>query len=384
MEVNADNKDGTGGKLASEYSSLLKCLWLDNKPSTTPYQFKTVLGKINPEYSTFQQHDAHEVINFLLDKLHEDLNRVKKKEWYEELEGDGTNDAVIGLEAWTKHSTRHNSIIKDTIGSQCRSQLVCPDCGKVAVKYDYQHTIELAIPIGDTKTVNILYIPSKDNVQRVPILLNVAINRLNKISSIYDAVKTTLRLSADETPRYIFETSNEHRSITRILQDDESMLHIKDGSTFIGFDNSDQSKFPGKFFVYHRIIKDGRYTPGGFPHLISFDPTWSCARIRTAVWEVIYKYIKKDTKLGKIIKEAERQGPKKALVALMKYSEFFPLRLTDVHGKPVTPTHMSTSFTTSTLPGIEDFSAAGGIVIVYYYTYYHYHHYHYHYHYHYH
>lgn len=75
----------------------MKSLWLDNKASVTPYQFKTILGKINPEYATFQQHDAHEVINFLLDKLHEDLNRVIKKEWYEELEGDGTNDGSIGI-----------------------------------------------------------------------------------------------------------------------------------------------------------------------------------------------------------------------------------------------------------------------------------------------
>jgi len=33
----------------------------------------------------------------LLDKLHEDMNRVIKKEWYEELEGDGTNDGSIGI-----------------------------------------------------------------------------------------------------------------------------------------------------------------------------------------------------------------------------------------------------------------------------------------------
>ena len=209
-------------------------------------------------------------------------------------------------------------MIKDTIGSQCRSQLVCPDCGKVAVKYEYQHTIELAIPRGDTKTVNFLYIPSKDNVQNTPVLLNIAVNRLNKISSIKEAVKANLRLTTDEVPLYIFETTNDHRTVTRLLRDDDSVLHIKDGGTFIGYDNSEQSKLSGKFFVYHRIIKDSKYQPAGFPHLVSFDPSWSCARVRTAVWEAIYKYIRKDSQLGKIIKDAERQGPKKAIVTLMK------------------------------------------------------------------
>jgi ubiquitin carboxyl-terminal hydrolase 4/11/15 len=41
----------------------------------------------------YQQQDAQELVGFLLDGLHEDLNRVAKKPYYE-LESDGRPDEV--------------------------------------------------------------------------------------------------------------------------------------------------------------------------------------------------------------------------------------------------------------------------------------------------
>lgn len=68
-ELNTTSVDGTGGKLATQYASLMQSLWFDNLTSLAPTELKNLLGKIREEYAGFQQHDAHEVVELLLDKV---------------------------------------------------------------------------------------------------------------------------------------------------------------------------------------------------------------------------------------------------------------------------------------------------------------------------
>jgi ubiquitin carboxyl-terminal hydrolase 4/11/15 len=46
-------------------------------------------------FSGYNQHDSGELITYLLDGLHEDLNRVKQKPYTEIKDYDGRPDAVI-------------------------------------------------------------------------------------------------------------------------------------------------------------------------------------------------------------------------------------------------------------------------------------------------
>ena len=45
-------------------------------------------------FSGFAQHDAQEYMSFLLDGLHEDVNRVKKKPYVEQVDSGGRPDEV--------------------------------------------------------------------------------------------------------------------------------------------------------------------------------------------------------------------------------------------------------------------------------------------------
>jgi hypothetical protein len=95
-------------------------------------------------------------------QLHEDLNIVVKKPYTERPEGNGTNDREIADLAWERHGQRENSIIRDIVGSQMRSQVTCLQCGKVSVCFEYQQTIQMAIPRNNNRVVRILYIPQYD------------------------------------------------------------------------------------------------------------------------------------------------------------------------------------------------------------------------------
>jgi len=141
QDLNVSNRDGTGGKLAEQYLKLLEQLWFDcSKRSVSIHELKATIGRINNEYAGLAQQDAHELIELLLDKLHEDLNRVSIKPYTERLEGDGSNDHEIAKATWTLHSKREDSIIRDLMGGLMRSQLTCPDCKKVSVSYEYHTT----------------------------------------------------------------------------------------------------------------------------------------------------------------------------------------------------------------------------------------------------
>ena len=51
--------------------------------SVIPRAFKAALARFAPQFAGYQQQDSQELLAFLLDGLHEDLNRVKKKHYIE-------------------------------------------------------------------------------------------------------------------------------------------------------------------------------------------------------------------------------------------------------------------------------------------------------------
>ena len=52
------------------------------------------VGRFAPQFSGYQQQDSQELLAFLLDGLHEDLNRVKKKPYVEIPDHGGRPDEV--------------------------------------------------------------------------------------------------------------------------------------------------------------------------------------------------------------------------------------------------------------------------------------------------
>ena len=84
-ELNVDNPLGSGGALVRAYVDVLKSLWYgeySHGPIFTPTRFKQTLADFSPMFSGNEQHDAQELATFLLDGLHEDLNRVVGKKPY--------------------------------------------------------------------------------------------------------------------------------------------------------------------------------------------------------------------------------------------------------------------------------------------------------------
>jgi len=106
-EINADNVLGTQGKLAVQFAKLMNEMWNDEDPVVTPWSFKKVVGNFQPMFSGFAQHDSAELLSFVLDGLHEDLNRVIKKPYYEMPDLlPSTSEQKCAELAWKYHFTQ--------------------------------------------------------------------------------------------------------------------------------------------------------------------------------------------------------------------------------------------------------------------------------------
>ncbi|XP_054406205.1 ubiquitin carboxyl-terminal hydrolase 4 isoform X3 [Pongo pygmaeus] len=91
-EINRDNPLGMKGEIAEAYAELIKQMWSGRDAHVAPRMFKTQVGRFAPQFSGYQQQDSQELLAFLLDGLHEDLNRVKKKPYLELKDANGRPD----------------------------------------------------------------------------------------------------------------------------------------------------------------------------------------------------------------------------------------------------------------------------------------------------
>lgn len=111
-DLNRDNPLGTGGRLLEEFAELMHIMWSGKFGTRAPHKFRGFLGKCRPQYSGADQQDAQELINDMIDMLHEDGNRVKKKPCVAALEDkfiEKTELHRVGQESWRRFLRRNRS-----------------------------------------------------------------------------------------------------------------------------------------------------------------------------------------------------------------------------------------------------------------------------------
>jgi ubiquitin carboxyl-terminal hydrolase 8 len=142
-EINRKNPLGSGGRVSTAYGSLLNEIWSGEFSALAPRLLKQTVGSFAPQFNNVYQHDSHEFCSFLMDGIHEDLNRVVTKPYVEELEGFGMPDEKAAIESWKNHLLRHDSIIVDHFQGMHRSHLTCPICGRESIKFDVYSSLSL-------------------------------------------------------------------------------------------------------------------------------------------------------------------------------------------------------------------------------------------------
>eukprot|EP01135_Chromosphaera_perkinsii_P012431 Nk52_evm42s2657 gene=Nk52_evmTU42s2657 len=145
-----NSSSGMRGKLVESFASLINDLWSHSQgTSVSASRFKRQIEGYAPQFCGFSQQDSQELLRFLLDGLHEDLNRVRKKPKYEQLtdeQEESMSHQQISDWKWNNYLQRDSSFITDIFLGQLKSTVECLTCKHQSVTFDPFWDLSLPIP----------------------------------------------------------------------------------------------------------------------------------------------------------------------------------------------------------------------------------------------
>ena len=180
-DINTTNPLGHEGRLAQVYAILINNIWKRfnqqvlpkqkrvtapgsyapvNAPALTPKTFKESLGKFNEHFAGNEQHDAQELLAFLLGGLSEDLNRIQNKPYIEAPDSDGRPDSELADIWWSNHLKREMSIVVAMFTGQYKSLLRCKTCKYESARFEPFSVLQLPLPEDDTVPVSLIFYSS--------------------------------------------------------------------------------------------------------------------------------------------------------------------------------------------------------------------------------
>uniref|UniRef100_A0A671Y200 Ubiquitin carboxyl-terminal hydrolase 8 n=1 Tax=Sparus aurata TaxID=8175 RepID=A0A671Y200_SPAAU len=147
-DINRYNILGHKGEVAEEFGVIMKALWAGLYKCISPRDFKITIGKINEQFAGYDQQDSQELLLFLMDGLHEDLNKADNRKRYKEEENDHLDDQTAADLAWSKHKMLNESIIVALFQGQFKSTLQCLTCHRKS--RTFETFMYLSLPLAST------------------------------------------------------------------------------------------------------------------------------------------------------------------------------------------------------------------------------------------
>ncbi|KAK6635733.1 hypothetical protein RUM44_000987 [Polyplax serrata] len=141
----------TKGEVAEEMAAVVKTLWSGQFRSIACRDFKSTVGAFKTEYATYEQQDSHEFLTFLMDWLHNDLNKV--------VVADSTNSKskMNDMEkAWWDFKQKNESLISTLFYGLQKSTLTCVKCDEASVTYEPFSNLSLIIPDSECSSAEVL------------------------------------------------------------------------------------------------------------------------------------------------------------------------------------------------------------------------------------
>ncbi|XP_057606399.1 ubiquitin carboxyl-terminal hydrolase 2 isoform X2 [Hippopotamus amphibius kiboko] len=133
--------------LMEEFAKLIQTIWTSSPNDVvSPSEFKTQIQRYAPRFVGYNQQDAQEFLRFLLDGLHNEVNRVTVRPKSNTENLDHLPDDEKGRQMWRKYLEREDSRIGDLFVGQLKSSLTCTDCGYCSTVFD--PFWDLSLPIA--------------------------------------------------------------------------------------------------------------------------------------------------------------------------------------------------------------------------------------------
>ncbi|CAA7059304.1 unnamed protein product [Microthlaspi erraticum] len=241
-DINAENPLGMKGELANAFGGLLRKLWSSGVDTVAPRCFKSKLARFAPQFSGYNQHDSQEMLAFLLDGLHEDLNKVKRKPYIEAKDSDSRPDDEVAEELWKYHKARNDSVIVDVCQGQYKSTLVCPDCGKISITFDPFMYLTLPVPSSRTRSMTVAVFYGDESRLWTP--YSVIVPKDGTCRDLINALGTACGLNDDE---WLLLTELFGHKVYKYFENQfDALSGIKGNDYIVAYRFNKMDKGPGK------------------------------------------------------------------------------------------------------------------------------------------
>lgn len=136
------------GQLITAYANLMSSMWKDKDDSyISPSSFKMQIQKFAPRFTGYAQQDAQEFLRYLLEGLHEDVNRIRSKPKPVTIKDeDFSTDSEKAQEYYRVYLSYDNSRIVEIFVGQLKSELRFKDCGHKSTTFDPFWDLSVPIP----------------------------------------------------------------------------------------------------------------------------------------------------------------------------------------------------------------------------------------------
>ncbi|KRY54182.1 Ubiquitin carboxyl-terminal hydrolase 15 [Trichinella britovi] len=273
-ELNEKNPLGMRGELARAYADVICNMWSGRHYTYMPRMFKNTVGRFQPMFSGYQQQDSQELMAFLLDGLHEDLNRIKKKPYVVAKDSEDRPDEELATEAWRSYKLRNDSIILDLFHGLLKSTVVCPECDKVSITFDPFCYLSLPLPEKSDRLLVINFVPLDADI---PISQHVVgVNKTQTFMHVSEMLSSMVKVPSN---RLIFAEVNDTMMIQLINVNDTLYKFTLRGdrlsNKIVAYETRPESKEEPMVTVciFQKRLKspgnpDGDWVLIGMPHLI--------------------------------------------------------------------------------------------------------------------
>ncbi|CAL9684225.1 unnamed protein product [Knipowitschia caucasica] len=163
-----NNNSRANTALMEEFAKLIQTMWSStSSEAVSPSEFKTQIQRYAPRFVGYNQQDAQEFLRFLLDGLHNEVNRVTVRPRGSVEDFDHLPDEEKGKKMWSKYLEREDSKIVDVFVGQLKSSLTCSHCGFCSTVFD--PFWDLSLPIakkgyGEVSLMDCMRLFTKEDV----------------------------------------------------------------------------------------------------------------------------------------------------------------------------------------------------------------------------
>ena len=154
-EFKLNENDGSK-KLSNAFYVLLKHLWKKNakKKSFPPNDFKKVLSEENPLFSGIAANDSKDLLNFILERLHKELNKKENDNENiniynneQNLDQAQLNEEMMKTIFFKDFTKNYRSIISDNFYFTMETKVKCLGCN--LIKYNFQVNPFIEFPLEE-------------------------------------------------------------------------------------------------------------------------------------------------------------------------------------------------------------------------------------------